>query len=183
RMAGVRGAGGDAEGDGGRAEQVARRGARVHTRQGAPAGPGRRTDARHAGSNDSLCPRRARALGTGDPRQRHQDRLTKRFPMTTELRYQSGFGNQFSSEAEPGTLPVGRNSPQKVARGLYAELVSGSAFTAPRAADLRTWLYRRRPSVLCGAYEPHAQPHWKTGAQDGVVAPPHPLRWHPIPRP
>jgi homogentisate 1,2-dioxygenase len=103
--------------------------------------------------------------------------------MTMDLQYQSGFGNQFASEAEPGTLPVGRNSPQKVARGLYAELLSGTAFTAPRAANLRTWLYRRRPSVLCGAYEPYAQPHWKTGAQDGVAAPPDPLRWQPIPVP
>jgi len=103
--------------------------------------------------------------------------------MTTELRYQSGFGNQFASEAVPGTLPLGRNSPQKVARGLYAELLSGTAFTAPRAANLRTWLYRRRPSVLCGAYAPFVQPHWKTGAKDGVVAPPNPLRWHPVPIP
>ena len=85
---------------------------------------------------------------------------------TAELRYQSGFGNQFASEAVPGTLPRGRNSPQRVARGLYAELLSGTAFTAPRAENLRTWLYRRRPSVLCGAYEPLAQPHWKTGAKD-----------------
>ena len=69
------------------------------------------------------------------------------------LRYQSGFGNEFASEAEPGTLPVGRNSPQQVARGLYAELISGTAFTAPRAENLRTWLYRRRPSVMCGGYE------------------------------
>jgi len=103
--------------------------------------------------------------------------------MTSELRYQSGFGNQFASEAVAGTLPIGRNSPQKVARGLYAELVSGTAFTEPRAANLRTWLYRRRPSVLCGAYRPLAQPHWKSGARDGVAAPPDPLRWHPVPVP
>jgi homogentisate 1,2-dioxygenase len=103
--------------------------------------------------------------------------------MTTELRYQSGFGNHFASEAVPGTLPVGRNSPQKVARGLYAELVSGTAFTAPRAANLRTWLYRRRPSVLCGGYEALAHAQWKTGAKDGIAAPPDPLRWHPLPVP
>src|SRR5258706_14142602 len=86
--------------------------------------------------------------------------------------HQSGFGNQFSSEAVPGTLPQGRNSPQKVERGLYAELLSGTAFTAPRAENRRTWLYRRRPSVLCGSYEPLAQPHWKTGAKEGVAVPP-----------
>jgi homogentisate 1,2-dioxygenase len=96
------------------------------------------------------------------------------------LRYQSGFGNQFSSEAVEGSLPIGRNSPQKAPCGLYAELLSGSAFTAPRALNLRTWLYRRRPSVLCGAYEPLAQPALATGARDGVAAPPNPLRWNPI---
>src|SRR5256885_4967004 len=99
---------------------------------------------------------------------------------TAPLRYQSGFGNHYASEAVPGTLPVGRNSPQKAERGLYAELLSGTAFTAPRAANLRTWMYRRRPSVLCGAYAPWAQPHWKSGAKDGLVVPPDPLRWSPI---
>ena len=98
----------------------------------------------------------------------------------TPLRYQCGFGNHFASEAVPGTLPVGRNSPQKPARGLYAELLSGTAFTAPRAANLRTWMYRRRPSVRCGAYAPFEQPHWKTGAAGGLAAPPDPLRWHPL---
>lgn len=102
---------------------------------------------------------------------------------TPSPRYQSGFGNEFTSEAEPGTLPVGRNSPQKVARGLYAELMSGTAFTAPRADNRRTWMYRRRPSVQCGKFEalPHA--HLKTGAVGGVAAPPDPLRWHPVPIP
>jgi homogentisate 1,2-dioxygenase len=98
----------------------------------------------------------------------------------TTLRYLSGFGNQFESEAVPGALPVGRNSPQKVARGLYAELVSGSAFTAPRHQNQRTWLYRRQPSVIAGAYEALPHPHLKTGAKDGAAAPPNPLRWHPI---
>ena len=100
--------------------------------------------------------------------------------MASELRYQNGFGNQFASEAVAGSLPVGRNSPQRVARGLYAELLSGSAFTAPRALNLRTWMYRRQPSVMVGGYEalPHA---WlKTGAKDGVVAPPDPMRWSPV---
>jgi len=98
----------------------------------------------------------------------------------TDLRYQSGFGNQFESEAVAGALPLGRNSPQKVGRGLYAELLSGSAFTAPRAENLRSWLYRRQPSVLAGGYE--ALPHsgLKTGARDGAAAPPNPMRWHPL---
>ena len=58
----------------------------------------------------------------------------------TELAYLSGFGNQHATEALPGALPVGRNNPQRAAHGLIAELVSGTAFTAPRAANLRTWL-------------------------------------------
>ena len=62
----------------------------------------------------------------------------------TALQYQSGFGNQFSTEAIEGTLPVGRNSPQKVEKGLYAELVSGSAFTAPRADNRRVVALRPR---------------------------------------
>ncbi len=98
----------------------------------------------------------------------------------SDLRYLSGFGNELASEAEPNTLPVGRNSPQNVARGLYAELLSGTAFTAPRAANRRTWMYRCRPSARCGRYESFAQPHWKTGAKDGVAAPPDPLRWNPM---
>ena len=101
----------------------------------------------------------------------------------TALTYQNGFGNQFSTEAVPGALPQGRNSPQQVALGLYAELVSGSAFTAPRAENRRSWLYRRQPSVVTGAYQPYEQPYLKTGAKDGVAAPPDPLRWHPTPIP
>ena len=98
----------------------------------------------------------------------------------TTLSYQSGYGNQYASEAIEGTLPQGRNSPQKVARGLYAELLSGSAFTAPRAENRRTWMYRRQPSVVTGRYAPFAQPWLKTGAKEGVAAPPNPLRWHPV---
>jgi homogentisate 1,2-dioxygenase len=101
--------------------------------------------------------------------------------MTTDpRRYQSGFGNQFSTEAVAGALPQGRNSPQRAPLGLYAELISGSAFTAPRQANQRTWVYRRQPSVVTGAYSPCEQPYLKTGAADGVAAPPDPLRWNPI---
>jgi homogentisate 1,2-dioxygenase len=101
----------------------------------------------------------------------------------TARRYQHGFGNEFASEAVAGALPQGRNSPQKVAHGLYAELLSGTAFTAPRHANRRTWLYRRQPSVMASGFEPLPQPWLKTGARDGVAAPPDPLRWHPVPIP
>ncbi|MFI4904595.1 MAG: homogentisate 1,2-dioxygenase, partial [Burkholderiales bacterium] len=60
------------------------------------------------------------------------------------LVYQSGFGNTFATEALAGALPQGQNSPQRVAYGLYAEQLSGTAFTAPRAANRRSWLYRIR---------------------------------------
>lgn len=99
------------------------------------------------------------------------------------LVYQSGFGNEFATEALAGALPVGRNSPQAVAHGLYAELLSGTAFTAPRADNRRTWLYRRAPSVKVGGYAPFPQRFWKSGAKEGVVAPPDPMRWSALPVP
>lgn len=98
----------------------------------------------------------------------------------TTLRYQSGFGNEHATEAVPGALPQGRNSPQKAPFELYPELVSGTAFTAPRAENRRSWLYRRQPSVVTGHYAAYAQPHWLTGAASGVVMPPEPLRWGPF---
>ncbi|HTP74765.1 MAG TPA: homogentisate 1,2-dioxygenase, partial [Burkholderiaceae bacterium] len=100
-----------------------------------------------------------------------------------ELHYHSGFGNEFASEAVAGALPQGRNSPQRAPHGLYAELLSGTAFTAPRALNRRTWMYRRQPSVVSGAYMPYAQPLWTSGAAGGVDTPPDPLRWNPFPIP
>lgn len=96
------------------------------------------------------------------------------------LRYQSGFGNEFATEAVAGALPEGRNSPQRAPHALYTELLSGTAFTAPRTENRRTWLYRRQPSAVAGNYHPYAQPFWTTGAAGGVVAPPNPLRWNPF---
>ena len=72
--------------------------------------------------------------------------------MTDALQYRSGFGNHLSSEAVPGALPVGQNSPQKPPFGLYAEQLSGTAFTAPRHENRRSWLYRLRPSAGHGPY-------------------------------
>src|SRR5688500_8808168 len=68
--------------------------------------------------------------------------------LLTQLRYLSGFGAHHETEAVEGALPVGRNSPQKVPFGLYAEQLSGTSFTAPRAHNLRSWLYRMRPSAM-----------------------------------
>jgi homogentisate 1,2-dioxygenase len=64
-----------------------------------------------------------------------------------DIQYQPGFGNEFVSEAVPGALPHGRNSPQRAPRGLYAEQLSGAAFTQPRSANRRTWVYRILPSA------------------------------------
>ena len=95
--------------------------------------------------------------------------------------YQSGFGNEYASEAVPGALPRGRNNPQRAPFDLYTELLSGTAFTAPRHENRRTWLYRRQPSVVSGRYQPFAQAHWTTGADREIALAPEPLRWHPMP--
>src|SRR5690606_34388683 len=96
--------------------------------------------------------------------------------------YMSGFGNSFESEALPGTLPVGRNSPQRVAHGLYAEQLSGTAFTAPRSENRRSWLYRIRPAAMHGPFAPFAQPRLHNDFGDGPVTPDQ-LRWDPLPMP
>ncbi|RZL95512.1 MAG: homogentisate 1,2-dioxygenase [Variovorax sp.] len=97
------------------------------------------------------------------------------------LTYQRGFGNEYATEAVPGALPQGRNSPQRAPHDLYPELVSGTAFTAPRHENRRSWLYRRQPSVVSGRYQPYTQTTWQSGADRGVALPPEPLRWHPMP--
>ena len=70
-----------------------------------------------------------------------------------KLEYQSGLGNEIETEAIPDTLPPGQNSPQKVAHGLVSELVSGTTFTAPRAKNRRSYLFRIHPSVVHGKFE------------------------------
>jgi homogentisate 1,2-dioxygenase len=97
------------------------------------------------------------------------------------LRYQSGFGNTFSTEAVKGALPVGQNSPQKTPKGLYPEVLSGSAFTAPRAENLSSWLYRLRPSAMHGPFKRMAQGLLRSGPFDEVEASPNRLRWKPLP--
>ena len=112
---------------------------------------------------------------------------TKKSPTKTKPsaaarpRYQSGFGNEFASEAIRGALPRGQNSPQKVAHDLYAEQLSGTSFTAPRTGNRRTWLYRIRPSVAHRPFEPIEMGRLRTAPLDEVAAPPNQLRWKPIP--
>src|SRR5450755_5138381 len=73
---------------------------------------------------------------------------------TDMLRYMSGFANEFATEAHVGALPVGQNSPQQCSYGLYAEQLSGTAFTAPRHANRRSWLYRIRPAAMHHPFGP-----------------------------
>lgn len=96
------------------------------------------------------------------------------------LTYQSGFGNEFATEALPGALPVGRNSPQRCPYGLYAEQLTGSAFTAPRADNRRSWLYRIRPSAIHRPFEAIEARHI-TSDFGQVPTPPNQLRWNPRP--
>ena len=98
------------------------------------------------------------------------------------LNYQSGFGNEFATEALPGALPVGRNSPQRAPYGLYAEQISGTAFTAPRAVNRRSWLYRIRPAALHGKFEALAHGRFHNDFGQGPVTPEQ-LRWSPLPMP
>ncbi len=101
--------------------------------------------------------------------------------MTTSanLVYQSGFGNEFATEAIAGALPVGQNSPQRAPHGLYAEQISGTAFTAPRAENRRSWLYRIRPAAVHAPFAqlPHARFHDRF---EEAPATPNQLRWNPF---
>ena len=102
---------------------------------------------------------------------------------TTPRAYQSGFGNEFASEALPGALPVGQNSPQRAPYGLYAEQFTGTAFTAPRHDNRRSWLYRIRPAAIHGRFAPLPHPGLSAGAWAAGATSPDQLRWDPLPVP
>jgi len=96
----------------------------------------------------------------------------------------SGFGNHFATEALPGALPVGRNSPQRVPYGLYAEQFSATAFTAPRSENRRSWLYRMRPTASHPPFTPYAGGGLvRTGPFSEHAPSPNRLRWDPLPLP
>ncbi len=99
--------------------------------------------------------------------------------------YMSGFGNSFETEALAGALPVGRNSPQKVNYGLYAEQLSGSPFTAPQATNQRSWLYRIRPTVRHnGRFAKVDNGYWRTApTREDTDLPIGQFRWSPSPVP
>ncbi|HEX9488660.1 MAG TPA: homogentisate 1,2-dioxygenase, partial [Stellaceae bacterium] len=98
-------------------------------------------------------------------------------------RYLSGFGNEFATEAVAGALPVGRNSPQQVPLGLYAEQISGTPFTAPRGELRRSWLYRIRPTASHPPYRRRDDGLLRSGPFGEVETPPNRLRWDPLPLP
>ncbi|MBO6838254.1 MAG: homogentisate 1,2-dioxygenase [Alphaproteobacteria bacterium] len=102
--------------------------------------------------------------------------------MSGEAEMLSGFGNEFESEAVPGALPQGRNNPQRCPFDLYAEQLSGTAFTAPNGENRRTWLYRMRPSVRhSGQFARYDAPYWKTAPhRPDHQLPLGPYRWNPV---
>lgn len=103
--------------------------------------------------------------------------------MLQQSTYLNGFGNHFESEAIPGALVKGCNSPQKVPFGLYAEQLSGSAFTRSRHVNLSSWLYRIRPSVLHSEFIPYPQPNFNPNEFQTMLTPPNQMRWNPLPYP
>ena len=101
---------------------------------------------------------------------------------TADLAYHCGFVNEVATEALPGALPVGQNSPQKCPYGLYAEQLSGTAFTAPRHANRRSWLYRIRPSAVHRPFRRIDNGRLESDFTRAVT-PPNQLRWDPLPMP
>jgi len=98
------------------------------------------------------------------------------------LKYNSGFGNEFATEAIKGALPIGMNSPQKAPLGLYAEQLSGTAFTVPRVFNRRTWAYRIRPSVLHKPFVQIENGRWQSSFNE-LAPTPNQLRWNALPMP
>ncbi len=98
-----------------------------------------------------------------------------------KLDYMTGFDNEFATEAAPGALPEGMNSPQRAPLGLYAEKFSATAFTAPRAQNFRSWFYRIRPSVIHGDFKSIDAGLIRTSPIDEAVTTPNQLRWDPLP--
>jgi homogentisate 1,2-dioxygenase len=98
---------------------------------------------------------------------------------SNEFQYMTGIGGQFETEAVGGALPKGRNSPQRPAFGLYAEQLSGSAFTAPRHENRRSWLYRMRPTADHRPFEPFSGARFFSNRAGESPLAPNRLRWDP----
>ena len=100
-----------------------------------------------------------------------------------ERPYQSGFGNEFASEALPGALPRDQNSPQQVPYGLYHEQLNGTSFTAPRGANRSTWTYRIRPSATHKPFREISVGLIRSAPFTDVRPTPNQMRWRPLPIP
>ncbi|KAG6455113.1 homogentisate 1,2-dioxygenase [Manduca sexta] len=100
----------------------------------------------------------------------------------SDLKYLSGFGSEFASEdpRRPGALPEGQNNPQRCPYGLYAEQLSGTAFTAPRNENKRSWLYRIRPSVIHKPFKRLNTAKYLTHNWDEQEPDPNQSRWLPF---
>lgn len=96
----------------------------------------------------------------------------------SDLRYMTGFGNHFESEAQSGALPIGRNNPQRCSQGLFAEQLNGTAFTMPQTENQRSWLYKLHPSA-------NHKPFVIVPSETLPVSPANPnqMRWDPLPYP
>src|SRR6478609_9853773 len=113
-----------------------------------------------------------------------KDELRGGGPMADdEFQYSSGFGNEFATEAVDGSLPVGRNSPQQAPLGLYAEQLSGTAFTQPRAVNRRTWVYRILPSAKHPRFARIGNGTLRATPFDEIEPDPNRLRWNALPVP
>src|SRR3954471_22915781 len=99
--------------------------------------------------------------------------------MTDALRYMTGFGDHFESEAVDGALPRGRNSPQRPKYGLYAEQLSGTSFTSPRHENRRSWLYRMRPTADHRPFTAYDDAPLFGAAASRAPLAPNRLRWNP----
>jgi len=100
--------------------------------------------------------------------------------MSDTLRYMTGFGSHFESEAIEGALPKGRNSPQRPAFGLYTEQLSGTAFTASRHENRRSWLYRIRPTADHRPFGRYDGAKLFAALPDNAPLAPNRLRWDPL---
>src|ERR1700687_5109745 len=113
---------------------------------------------------------------------RRQGGKAPRAKQSEALSYQSGFGNEFATEALTGALPLGQNSPQQAPMGLYAEQLSGTAFTAPRGTNRRSWLYRIRPAAVPKPFLQIGNGRIESrfdAVSTPVPTPPNQLRWDP----
>jgi homogentisate 1,2-dioxygenase len=111
------------------------------------------------------------------------EKESKKRKTQVTLTYLHGLGNILESEAEPGALPRGRNNPKVCPLGLYAEQLSGSSFTTPVVKNLRSWLYRIKPSPCHGPYKSLPQTKFAKFLSEFSVPNPQQLRWKPLPLP